>query len=228
MNALIRLFLFLFLISTLEVNAQTRTETRRLGSFDAVKVSNSIKAELIRGNENKIEITGSGIELEKVETAVADGTLEIKLARGNYKSHNVNVVVTYIDIQGIEATTSATVIAKNQIVAEEAYLYATTSSYLEADIDAIVLNVEAATNAKIHVSGKVNSLGLRAFTSAEIDGMKLVADKVEVLANTAATLYFGAIDSIDGSVATAAKVLYIGNPRSINVKTGTGGNISKN
>jgi hypothetical protein len=228
MNITVKLFLILFLSSIGLVNAQTRTETRRLGAFDAVKVSNSIRAELIRGNENKIEIIVSGIELDKVETNVTDKTLEVKLARGNYKSHNVNVVVTYIDIQGIEATTSASVIAKSPILAEEAYLYATTSSYLEAEVDSDVLNIEAATNAKIHVSGKVNSLGLRAFTSAEIDGINLVAEQVEVLANTAATLYFRATDSIDGSVATAAKVLYNGNPKSINVKTGTGGNISKN
>jgi hypothetical protein len=228
MNISIRLFLLLFLLEIGFVNAQTRTETRRLGGFDAVKVSNSIRADLIKGNENKIEITVSGIDLEKVETTVLDKTLEIKLARGNYKSHNVSVVVTYIDIQGIEATTSASVIAKNPIIAEEAYLYATTSAYVEADIASDVLNIEAATNAKIHVSGKARSLGLRAFTSAEIDGINLVADQVEIFANTAATLYFRVIDSIEGSVATAAKVIYQGNPRSIIVKTGTGGNISKN
>ena len=210
------------------MNAQTRSETRRLGAFDAVKVSNSIRADLIKGNENKIVITVSGIDLEKVETTVLDETLEIKLARGNYKSHNVSVVVTYIDIQGIEATTSASVIAKNPIIAEEAYLFATTSAYVEAEIGSDVLNVEAATNAKIHVSGKASSLGLRAFTSAEIDGINLVADQVEILANTAAILYFRVIDSIEGSVATAAKVIYQGNPRSIIVKTGTGGSISKN
>jgi hypothetical protein len=228
MNIIVKLFLFVFLSSIGLLNAQTRTETRRLGAFDAVKVSNSIRAELIRGNENKIEIIVSGIELDKVETQVTDKTLEVKLARGNYKSHNVSVVVSYIDIQGIEATTSASVIAKSPILAEEAYFYATTSAYLEAEVDSDVLNIEAATNAKIHVSGKVNSLGLRAFTSAEIDGNNLYAEKVEVLANTASTLYFRTNGSIDGSIATAAKVLYHGNPKSINVKTGTGGNISKN
>jgi hypothetical protein len=228
MHNSLRLFLILFLIAIGSVNGQTRTETRRLGKFDAVKVANSIKAELIKGDENKVEITVSGIDLEKVETNVDDKTLEIKLAKGNFKSHDVRVIVTYIDIQGIESTTSASVIAKSPIIAEEAFLFATTSAYLEAEIEANVLDVEASTNAKIHVSGKVNSLGLRAFTSAEIDGKDLVADQVELLANTAATLYFRANDSIEGSVATAAKVFYHGDPRSIIVKTGTGGNISKN
>jgi hypothetical protein len=218
----------LFFSLIIGAHAQTQRETRNLGSFDAVKISNSIKAELVRGDQNKVEITVLGIEIGKVETSVVDGTLEVRLARGNFRNHTVEVVVTYVDIQGIEATTSATVIAKDKIVAEEAYLFSGTSAYLEANMEADVLNIEAATNAKIYVEGKVDGLGIRAFTNAEVDAKKLIADNVEVLANTAATVYFRTNGKIQGSAATAAKVYYTGNPKEVNVKTSTGGNISKN
>lgn len=220
--------LILSLFLTLGIlKAQTQREVRSLGAFNAIKVSNAIKVELVKGNENKAELTVSGIDLGKVETSIVDETLEIRLARGNFRNHNVEVKVTYMDIQGIEAMTSARVISKSPIEATEAYLFASTSAYLEAEVEADVLNIEAATNAKIFITGKVESIGLRAFTNAEIDGQNLRANQVEVLANTAATVYFRTSGIIEGSAATAAKIYYKGNPKEINVKTSTGGTISR-
>jgi hypothetical protein len=219
---------FIFSLLMLTLHAQTDREARSLRDFNAVKVSNAIKVELVKGDENKAEIVVSGIELEKVETTVVDQTLEIKLARGNFRNHRVDVVITYKDIQGIEAATSASVIAKDLIEASEAYLFGTTSAYIEANVQAEILNIEAATNARIYVKGNVDGLGIRAFTNAEIDGKGLLSNQVDVLANTAATVYCNTSGLLEGSAATAGKVYYNGSPKEINVKTGTGGLIARN
>jgi hypothetical protein len=208
-------------------NAQTQSDSRPLREFNVVKVSNSIKAELVKGDENKVEITASGIDVGKVETSVVGDALEVRLARGNYRNHSVKVVVTYVDIQGIEATSSAQVVAKSKIEAQEAYLASSNNAYLEAMVDAEKLNLEAATNSRIFIKGKVGQLEANAYTNAQIDGMNLVAENVNVLGNTTASISFTATSSINGSLATAAKIVYDGNPTEVNVKTGTGGSIKK-
>lgn len=222
-----QLTFILFFLSLGLVSAQTSTETRRLGNFNAVKVSTAIKAELVQGNENKIEIKATGIDLDKIESNISDKTLEVKLGRGNFRNHSVNVVITYRDIQGIEATTSASVVAKDPIEAAEAYLFAATSGYVEAEITSEILRVEAATSSRIVVSGEADELNIKAYTNAEIDGKNFDASDVDVLANTAASVYFNSIGSIVGSAATAAKIYYGGNPTSMEVKTSTGGSIQK-
>ncbi len=222
-----KLTIFLFLLSLGFTQAQTSTETRRLGNFNAVKVSTSIKAELVQGDENKIEIKATGIDLDKIESGISDKTLEVKLGRGNFRNHSVNVIVTYRDIQGIEATTSASVVAKDPIEAAEAYLFAATSGYIEVDITSEVLRIEAATSSRIVVSGEADELTIKAYTNAEVDGKKLDAADVDVLANTAASVYFNSTGSIVGSAATAAKIYYGGNPSSMEVKTSTGGSVQK-
>ncbi|WP_373521374.1 head GIN domain-containing protein [Aquiflexum sp.] len=209
------------------LQAQTQTDSRNLRDFNAVKVSNSIKAELVKGSQNKVEISVSGIDVGKVETTVVGETLEIRLARGNFRNHAVSVVVTYVELLGIEANTSASVISKDPIVAQEAFLFATTNAYLEAEVEADVLSVDAATNARIFVNGKVDELIAKAFTNAEIDGKNLTGKQIEIQANTAATIHFNATSTIEGSVATAAKVYYGGNPKNVDVKTSTGGSIQK-
>ena len=135
--------------------------------------------------------------------------------------------MTYVELLGIEANTSASVVSKNPIIAQEAYLFATTNAYLEAEVEADVLNMDAATNARIFVKGEVDELNVKAFTNAEIDGKKLTGKHIELQANTAATINFNAISTIEGSVATAAKVYYGGNPKNVDVRTTTGGSIQK-
>jgi len=227
MKMKIKLIVFALLAIVGISNAQTQNDSRPMRDFNVVKVSNAIKAELVKGNENKVEITASGIDVGKVETSVVGDALEVRLARGNYRNHSVRVVVTYVDIQGIEATSSAQVVAKSKIEAQEAYLASSNNAYLEAIVDAEKLNLEAATNSRIFIKGKVSQLEANAYTNAQIDGLNLVAKNVNVLGNTTASISFTATSSINGSLATAAKIVYDGNPTEINVKTGTGGSIKK-
>jgi hypothetical protein len=227
MNMKIKLILIAFLATVGISNAQTQNDSRQLRDFNIVKVSNAIKAELVKGDVNKVEITASGIDVGKVETSVVGDALEVRLARGNYRNHSVRVVVTYVDIQGVEATSSAQVVAKSKIEAQEAYLATTNNAYLEASVEADKLNLEAATNSRIFINGKVKQLEVNAYTNAQVDGMNLVAQKVNVLGNTTASISFTATSSINGSLATAAKIVYDGNPSEVNVKTGTGGSIKK-
>ncbi|MGY6522553.1 MAG: head GIN domain-containing protein [Mongoliitalea sp.] len=212
---------------SLTVWAQSEKDTRNLRSFDAVKVSNGIVAELVKGTENKVEITTVGIEAGKVETSVVGETLEIRLARGNYRNHTVKVKVTYVEVLGIEATTNAQVTVRSTIEAGEAYLFATTSAYIEAKINTEILNLEAATNARILVSGSADQLNIKGFTNADIDGSNFNAFDVELQANTGAKISFQANSSITGSLATAAKATYSGNASEIAVRTTTGASLNR-
>lgn len=219
-------FVCLFLITFL-VKAQTQSETRSLRDFNSIKVSNSIDAELVRGDKNEIQIMASGIELDKVETNVYDNTLEVKLARGNFKSNSVKVTITYVDIDEVQASTSAKVIVKDVLEMDQVYLFATTNAYIETKVKSVGLTIDASTTAKIFVTGTANDLDLKIYTSAEVEGGKLAVKNANVLANTAAKANFQVSDSIIGSAATAAKVTYKGSPTIVEVKTGSGGKIEK-
>lgn len=219
-------FVCLFLITFL-VKAQTQSETRSLRDFNSIKVSNSIDAELVRGDKNEIQIMASGIELDKVETNVYDNTLEVKLARGNFKSNSVKVTITYVDIDEVQASTSAKVIVKDVLEMDQVYLFATTNAYIETKVKSVGLTIDASTTAKIFVTGTANDLDLKIYTSAEVEGGKLAVKNANVLANTAAKANFQVSDSIIGSAATAAKVAYKGSPTIVEVKTGSGGKIEK-
>src|SRR5690554_103106 len=221
-NYLLSLVAFLV---TLNLAAQTNQDTRALQSFNSVKISNSIEAELVKGDRNELEISASGIELDRISSKINQQVLDVKITGSNFGATSVKVKITYIDISEVSASTAAKVFVKDTLGGKMVKINATTSSYVEAEVDAQNLLVEAATNAKIFVNGHAGTLDLKAFTNAEINGTNLEVDEAKVRVNTAASANFTVNQSIEGSAATAGKVLYRGEPNMVDVRTNTGGAI---
>ncbi len=226
-NQMLSLLLLGMLFVNVGVFAQTGQDSRELSPFNGVKISQAIEAELVKGNRNHIEITASGINTADVETKVQNRKLEVKLAKGNLGSNSVKVVITYTDLDRVEASSSAKVFVKDMIESKEVFISALTSSYVETKVNASKLTLETSTNGKIFIEGKARDLDLKAFTKGEINGDKLEVDRAEVKTNTAAESLITVKESIKGTAATAAKVLYNGDPAMVDVKTNTGGDIRK-
>jgi hypothetical protein len=223
---------YLFVAATLLVSfnlaAQTNQETRPLQSFNAVKISNSIEAELVKGDKNEIHIAASGIDLDRVSTTVNKQALEVKITGSNFSATSVKVKITYTDLHEVSANTAAKVFVKDPLSARTVKINAATSGYIEAEVNTHALELDAATNAKIFVNGSAETLDLKAFTNAEINGANLDVEEASVRVNTAATANFTVNESIKGSAATAGKVYYNGDPNFVDVKTNTGGAIEGN
>lgn len=205
---------------------QTSEATRDLSIFNGVEVSNSIEAELIKGDRYQIEIVASGIDAANVETEIKDRQLKVKMGRGNFGSNSVKAIITYAgELDKVTTSTSAKVFVKDMIKSKNLTLAAETSSYIEAKVNVSKLKLDGTTNGKIFVEGTASDLDLGAFTKAIISGEKLIVDNAEVRTNTAAESTIGVKNSIKGSAGTAGKVWYIGDPNLVDVKTNTGGDI---
>lgn len=221
------LFTLITLLVSMPLLAQTSSDSRSLETFNAVKVMNSIEAELVKGDVNEIEITASGIGLDRIETKINNRTLTVQVKGSNIGSSSIKAKITYIDIDELSATTSARIFVKDILNSKQVTLSAATSSYIEAEVNTQKLTLDAATKAKIFVTGTAENLDLNAFTDAEIDGTNLEVEAAQVRANTAARANFTVNKSIEGRAATAAKIYYQGDPSLIDVRTNTGGVIER-
>jgi hypothetical protein len=220
-------FFVLLMMSTTFSIAQTAEEVRTLAAFNSIQVSNGIDVTLIKGDTHEIEITASGVELSKVESKVTNRVLELKISGISPKASTVKARITYVSLEEVSASTSAKIFIKDPMVEKDVKLYAATSGYIEAEVNAQNLLLDAQTNAKIFVTGKATNLDFSAYTNAEIDGEKLQTDNATVKVNTNAKGSFHVNKSITGSAATRGRVTYTGNPNIVDIKTNTGGLINE-
>lgn len=207
--------------------AQTQEESRSLGVFNEIKISNSIEAELVKGDSHSIEISASGLDLDRVETDISNRSLEVSVSGTNFGGSSVKVKITYVEIDELTANTSSKIYVKDILDAKMVKINASTASYVEAEVNCQSLELSAATNSKIFIDGTARNLDLKAFTNSEINGENLQTEVAQVRVNTAAQARFGVSESIKGSAATAGKVYYEGDPNIVDVRTNTGGEIER-
>ncbi|MBD3630333.1 head GIN domain-containing protein [Cyclobacterium sp.] len=218
---------FVLLLSFTWVQAQTASESRTLKAFDQVLVSNSIEAEFVRGDQHEIEITASGIGLGEILTEVDKRKLEIKVSGSNPKSSSVKVKVTYTKLDVVEVETGARAFFRDPLESKTVSLSVATNGYLEAEVKAGELKLEAKTNSKMYVKGSADDLDYNAFTNAEIDGENLVVKNANVRTNTNAFGTFEVLESLKGTAATRGRIKYKGDPDKIDVKESIGGVIEE-
>ncbi|GGZ28833.1 hypothetical protein GCM10007049_22350 [Echinicola pacifica] len=222
------LLALIILTSSTLVFGQTSTETRDLSVFNSISVSNAIEADLVKGETNSIEIQASGVDASNILAEIKDRQLEIKLAKGNFGTNTVKVILTYAgDIDKIEVSNSAKAFVKDVLANKTLDLRVETSSYLEAKVNVATLNLEGATNGKMFLQGTAEKLNLEAYTKSTISADKLEVKDAKVKTNTAAESVILVTGSISGSAGTAGKVWYLGDPGNVDVKSNTGGDISK-
>lgn len=219
--------IFLLIASVTFSFGQTAEESRGLAAFNSVQVASGIDATLVKGDTHSVEITASGVELSRVESKVTNRVLELKISGISPKASTVKAIVTYVSLEEVSASTSAMVFVKDPIAEKAVNLFAATSGYIEVEVNAQDLLIDAQTNAKIFVTGKVTNLDFYAYTNAEIDGEKLNTDNATVKINTNAKGSFHVNKSITGSAATRGRVIFTGNPNIVDIKTNTGGSINE-
>ncbi len=208
--------------------AQTQETTRTLSPFNGVRVSNSIEAVLVKGDKHEISITATAIDLDKVETSIKDRILHLSISGNSPRASSVKVTITYVDIEEVHANTSAKVFVKEPISAKSVTISAATSSYVEAEVKAQQLDLDAQTNARISLKGETEQLSFQLFTNAEINAKDLTATHAVIRANTNSKGEFSVTESVKGTAATRGRVTYFGDPKVVDVKTNTGGEIDGN
>lgn len=208
--------------------AQTDEVTRSLKPFNGVKVSNSIEATLVKGDKHEISITATAVELDKVVSKVSDRILEVAISGSSPRASSVKATITYVEIDQVHANTNAKVFVKERIDARDVKITTATSAYIEAEVKAQNLSLDAQTNSRISLKGEAENLDFQLFTNSEIDAKALTVSHADIRANTNAKGEISVKESVKGSAATRGRVTYYGNPKVIDVKTNTGGDINGN
>jgi hypothetical protein len=108
--------LFLFVLTACSVFAQS--ETRQIGKFNGIRVSEAIDLYLKKGDKESVKIEVEGVNLDDVVTDVVGGYLRVHMRHGNYSGKRiVRAYVTYTAIDRIQASSASSVFSEGVIKA---------------------------------------------------------------------------------------------------------------
>ncbi|MFT5150753.1 MAG: hypothetical protein ACI841_000737 [Planctomycetota bacterium] len=168
-------------------------EERVLESFDAISIRGGFELDARIGETQSIVIHADSNILERIETEVEDGVLEIGLASGNYHSiQTLKVVVTVPRLRSLDVRGSVD------------------GSVRGLDVDSFAIDVSGA--ADLHCDGRVRDLDIDIRGSGELALFELTATKVEVSISGSGSVRTHAEERIDARISGSGSIRYRGQP----------------
>ncbi|UXX78480.1 DUF2807 domain-containing protein [Reichenbachiella carrageenanivorans] len=204
------------------------SETRNLGTFDQIRVSQSIKVNLRQGAANEAKIETRGIDVDRVETDIEGSTLYIRMKKGNYSSMDVNIELSYSDeLKEISVSSSASISGEDAIATEDFEIRASSSGKANLVLNVRYLEVKISSSAKVELSGKAKYQDLDISSSGKLYAYNMDSENVEANISSSGKAQVTAHRSIEGRASSSGKVYYRGAPEKVDVSANSSGKFVK-
>jgi hypothetical protein len=207
------------------------TVSQNLGDFTTLKVFNGIEVELIKSNEQKIEIRGK--KSEKVTIKNVDKTLKLTLPfslkpENNSADGEVIVKLFYSsNIDVIDANEGATITGKD-INQEKLVVNSQERALINLVINTKYIEVKTSSGGIIKLSGTTKHQDVNLDLYGVYRGFNLKTENTStVKAGTGAKAEIFAGETLTAKVSFGGSIFYKGNPELIKDKKVIGGIIQK-
>jgi len=213
-----------------DANAEKRT----VGSFHGIDVATGIELTLTKGATEEVAVSASEKEFrDKIVTEVVNGILKIHyetktgaINRRNESKH-LRAYVSYKTLDLLHVTTGADVNIVGILEAQKLDLRANTGGLVKAEINIGSLKVDQNTGSKITLSGKVDNLEADGDTGSKFMGENLNTNTCSVEMSTGAGIYISVEKELNVKANTGGYIKYKGNAGVREIRTNTGGTVSK-
>jgi hypothetical protein len=213
----------------LPANAQER-ETRPLQGFDAVEVGGGIDLLLRQGERFVVEVA-SDDDVDDIVTEVRSGTLEIrrKQPTGSFDwgGDNGSASVTLPKLTKLVASGGTDVETEGTFSNDSLEIVASGGSEMAIDVSATVLDVQASGGSDLRISGRARAARMQSSGGSDLDARELMVEEAEVQSTGGSDLSVAVRDKIVGGASGGSDISYTGQPRTVDVDTSGGSDVSR-
>ena len=230
---------FLVMVFSVAVIAQKtindpNAEKRMVGSFHGIEVGTGIELTLTQGATEDVAVSAAKTEhRDRIVTKVENGILKIhydsKLGSVNKlkESKNLKAYVSFKTLDILNANTGADVNIVGSIKSATLDIKANTGALIDGEVEVTTLKVSQNTGSKINLSGRADNLSVDGDTGSKFKGEDMATSNCNVTVSTGAIVSVKAEKELQVKANTGGVVRYKGNASIKEIKTNTGGTVSK-
>jgi hypothetical protein len=189
--------IIIFLLGTFTIFGQSKID-RDLGDFSKVAVYDGINLELIKSEENKVEITGKNTNFVVVKNKNGDLKIRLNLER-RFSGDKTKVTLFYKTLYNIISHEGSNVFSKDTIKQADLNLKANTGSTVNIIVDLNTLNTTSATGSTVILSGKAEYHDCSTSTGAEINAEKLITIETYATSTTGGLIEVSATKELEAN-----------------------------
>ncbi len=203
------------------------SETRVLEPFNKIDVDDKIIVQLIKSDEESIEIKAQEIDIQRVMATVKDNVLKLYIDVPPYKYGKVRAILKFRQMDGIKVSGMAEVSSISIFKMDTLRISARNGGKVYLDLDVKHLESKISEGGLISAQGYAVSQDADVATSGALSAFDLESDVVKVTAVTGGIAKINVSKELTGKVTTGGYVSYRGEPEKTDKKIYTGGKIEK-
>jgi hypothetical protein len=203
------------------------TDTRKVSSFDAVKVEYPARVLILQGEAESVTIVADDNLLPDLQTQVRNGTLEIFYRRTNDRhvtpTEPVTITITVIDLTKVEFSTAGDFTIEG-VKTDNLDVSLSGAGNLELNevmANALSLNLSGAGS--MIASGSTDDLDVNISGFGDFKGSELHSTTANVNISGAGSATVWVDDKLDATISGAGSVNYYGSPDVTKQVSGVGG-----
>jgi len=204
------------------------SQTRPIGSFSGVKVTEGIDVYLKKGDKESVRVEVTGTPIENVITEISGSYLRVHMRDGNYRGKvDAKVYVTYAKIDKLSASSAGSIFSEGTIEADDMEVSASSAGSIEITVKAESVEASASSAGEIELQGKTRSLEIDASSAGQVDAYDLEARKVSAQASSAGSLKVNAVEELNAHASSGGSIRFHGNPNKSITDSSSGGSVKK-
>ena len=176
----------LLLLITIPIFSQVKIN-RTLGDFSKVAVYDGINLELVKHDENMVEITGKNTEFVVVKNKNGDLKIRVNLEK-RFSGDRTKVKLFYKTLYSVISHEGSNVFSRETIKQSDLNIKANTGSRQNFILELNTLNSTSTTGAKINISGKTEYHDCSVSTGGEINAKDLTTREAYASSTTGGVL----------------------------------------
>ena len=209
-------------------NRNVVTKNRKTSNdFTGIKVSTGIDLYISQGNKNKVTVEADENLHDIIITEVENGVLKVYSEKSIWRAKARKVHVTIKDLSLLKATSGSDVYGKGTINTNEISISATSGADIKITVAATSVETSSTSGADIKIAGTTTNHASSATSGASIGAYQLESKNVIAKATSGADINIYASEKLDAKATSGGDIDFKGNPKSVNKKSNSGGDVSK-
>ena len=209
-------------------------EKRNVGSFHGISVGTGIQLTLTAGASEEVAVSAATTEFrDKIVTTVENGILKImyESSKGSVnkkkETKDLRAYVSYKMLDQLDASTGARVKFNGVLNAGSLSMKASTGAIIDGEVAVSSLSLDQNTGSKVNLSGKTDKLTVEGSTGSKFEGEDMATTDCRIEVSTGAKATVRAEKELQVKASTGGNVRYKGDASIREIKTSTGGSVSK-
>ncbi|NJK87373.1 MAG: DUF2807 domain-containing protein [Bacteroidales bacterium] len=208
-------------------NGNVTEEDRDVSGFDALEVENGLDVFITMGENESLRLEADENLLPHIITEVDNGKLRIFSDVNIRMAKSKKIYVNYIQLNDISISSAGDVRSLNKLITNDLRLNLSSAGNLNLELEADEVEIEISSSGNATLSGETEYLKADLSSAGDLNAYNLEAKRGNVRVSSAGDARVNVTEEAEFNTSSAGDIVYMGDPKRINVNSSSAGEVRK-